>query len=254
MKVLFFIVLCYIFSHYLAFIVLCIPLRILNQRSRLAFLADRKEGVFSGTANLVSLENVSGKGLVKSFAKIVKTKVFCLIYSYSRYLVHTIKYFPSHTVRNIVYKHVFLVDRHPDSVIYFGCEIRAGYCLHIGRGSIIGDNCILDARQGIYIGENVNLSSEVHLWTESHDMNDPYFRSMPNKRGAIHIGNHAWLGSNVTVLDNVSIGEGAVVCAGAVVTKDVEPFAVVAGVPAKKISERSHDLKYKFDGSHVLFY
>lgn len=58
----------------------------------------------------------------------------------------------------------------------------------------------------------------------------------------------------MTVLDNVTIGDGAVVYAGAVVTKNVEPFAVVAGIPAKKIGERSHDLKYEFDGSHVLFY
>lgn len=85
-------------------------------------------------------------------------------------------------------------------------------------------------------------------------MNDPYFRGSPSKRGAIYVGSRAWLGANVTVLDNVKIGEGAVVCAGAVVTKDVEPFAVVAGIPAKKIGERSHDLKYEFDGSHVLFY
>lgn len=57
----------------------------------------------------------------------------------------------------------FLVDCHPNSTIYLGCEIRIGYSLHIGKDNIIGDNCILDARQGIYIGENVNLSSEVHL-------------------------------------------------------------------------------------------
>ena len=111
------------------------------------------------------------------------------------------------------------------------------YSCHIGKGSIIGDNCILDARQGIYIGENVNLSSEVHLWTEAHDVNDPYFRSMPCNHRPIHIGNRAWLGSNVTVLDNVSIGEGAVVCSGAVVTKDVEPGKVVAGVPAKVLRD-----------------
>lgn len=136
----------------------------------------------------------------------------------------------------------------------YGCEIRSGVNLHIGKGSIIGDNCILDARQGIYIGKNANLSSEVHLWTEAHDVNDPYFRSMPCNHGPIHIGDRAWLGSNVTVLDNVSIGEGAVVCSGAVVTKDVEPYAIVAGIPAKKIGERSKDLRYEFTGGHTLFY
>ena len=162
--------------------------------------------------------------------------------------------FPSHAVRNWVYRNIYLVDKHKTSVIYFGCEIRSGVNLHIGKGSIIGDNCILDARQGIYIGENVNLSSEVHLWTEAHDVNDPYFRSMPCNHGPIHIGNRVWLGSNVTVLDKVNIGEGAVVCSGAVVTKDVEPYTIVAGIPARKIGERSRDLRYEFTGGHTLFY
>ena len=204
--------------------------------------------------NLTLQKNENEHASEPFLVRVIKTKFFCIIYGYSKYLVHTIKFFPSHIVRNWVYEYIFLVDRHPDSTIYFGCEIRAGYSLHIGKGSIIGDNCILDARQGIYIGENVNLSSEVHFWTESHDMNDPYFQGSSSKRGAIHVGNRAWLGANVTVLDNVKIGEGAVVCAGAIVTKDVEPFAVVAGIPAKKIGERNRDLKYEFDGSHVLFY
>lgn len=261
MKFLFFIVLLYIFRRYLVFIVLCVPLRIVNQRSRVAFLAEKKDNSLNACCeklptpmNLALQKNENEHASGFSLARVLKKKIFCIIYGYSKYLIHTIKYFPSHVVRNWVYKYIFLVDCHPNSTIYFGCEIRAGYSLHIGRGSIIGDNCILDARQGIYIGENANLSSEVHLWTESHDMNDPYFRGSPSKRGAIYVGSRAWLGANVTVLDNVKIGEGAVVCAGAVVTKDVEPFAVVAGIPAKKIGERSHDLKYEFDGSHVLFY
>ena len=72
--------------------------------------------------------------------------------------------------------------------------------------------------------------------------------------GSAGISNRVWLGSNVTVLDSVTIGGEAVVCAGAVVTKDVEPFTVVAGIPAKKIGERSHDLRYEVDGSRMLFY
>jgi acetyltransferase-like isoleucine patch superfamily enzyme len=52
------------------------------------------------------------------------------------------------------------------------------------------------------------------------------------------VGDDAWIGSNCIILPNVSIGEGAVVAAGAVVTKDVEPFSIVAGVPARKIKMR----------------
>lgn len=238
----------YVFRDYIAFIFFALPLRLFNSRMRIQETKSIQKESLGG----VNEQNHVSPNI--SFGQKIKNQIFIFFIGYERYLVHRIKMFPSHAVRNWVYRNIYLVDKHKTSVIYFGCEIRSGVNLHIGKGSIIGDNCILDARQGIYIGENVNLSSEVHLWTEAHDVNDPYFRSMPCNHGPIHVGNRAWLGSNVTVLDNVSIGEGAVVCSGAVVTKDVEPYAIVAGIPAKKISERSRDLRYEFTGGHTLFY
>lgn len=238
----------YVFRDYIAFIFLALPLRLYNSQMRIQETKNIQKGSWGG----VNEQNHVSPNI--SFGKKIKNQIFIFFIGYERYLIHRIKMFPSHAVRNWIYRNIYLVDKHKTSVIYFGCEIRSGVNLHIGKGSIIGDNCILDARQGIYIGENVNLSSEVHLWTEAHDVNDPYFRSMPCNHGPIHIGNRAWLGSNVTVLDNVSIGEGAVVCSGAVVTKDVEPYAIVAGIPAKKIGERNRDLRYEFNGGHTLFY
>ena len=69
----------------------------------------------------------------------------------------------------------------------------------------------------------------------------------------MEIGNRAWIGPNTVILHSVHIGEGAVVAAGAVVTKDVEAFSIVAGIPAKKIGERNKNLKYKMDGSYLSF-
>ena len=248
----------YVFRDYMAFVVLALPLRAFNSRMRIAPVAERPAGqCVEGGVNdeAPQAQHIEPEAPQRvSRIKKVKNSIFIFFIGYERYLIHRIKMFPCHAVRNWVYRHVYLVDKHKTSTIYFGCEIRSGVNLHIGKGSIVGDNCILDARQGIYIGENVNLSSEVHLWTEAHDVNDPYFRSMPRNRGPIRIGNRAWLGSNVTVLDNVTVGEGAVVCSGAVVTKDVEPFAIVAGIPAKKIGERNRNLKYEFTGGHTLFY
>ena len=101
----------------------------------------------------------------------------------------------------------------------------------------------------------MNIGSEVHLWTDQHDYNDPYFRATKSKVGPIIIGDRAWIGPRVTILHNVHIGEGAVIAAGAVVTKDVEPFTVVGGIPAKKIAERNHNLMYEFDGkTRTMFY
>lgn len=162
---------------------------------------------------------------------------------------------PSHHIRNFLYRHIWLIEMESKSIIYWGAEIRGSEQLHIGKGSIIGDKAILDARRGgIYIGENVNFGSEVHLWTGQHDYKDPYFRSMPGHRGPIKIENRVWVGPNVTILHSVVIGEGAVVAAGAVVTKDVEPYSLVGGVPAKKIGERPRNLKYEFKGKPLPFY
>lgn len=246
MTIIFILLVLYVFRDYIAFIFLAFPLRVFNSRMR---IQGKQEIQIGGGTNEQSVEMPN-----LSFGQKIKKQIFIFFIGYERYLIHRIKMFPSHAVRNWVYRNIYLVDKHKTSVIYFGCEIRSGVNLHIGKGSIIGDNCILDARQGIYIGENVNLSSEVHLWTEAHDVNDPYFRSMPCNHGPIHIGNRVWLGSNVTVLDKVNIGEGAVVCSGAVVTKDVEPYTIVAGIPARKIGERSRDLRYEFTGGHTLFY
>ncbi|HEU5439754.1 MAG TPA: acyltransferase, partial [Ktedonobacterales bacterium] len=78
-------------------------------------------------------------------------------------------------------------------------------------------------------------SSGVWLVTGTHDMNDPDFR---DEYKAIVIDDYAWIGSRATILAGVTIGRGAVVMAGAVVTRDVPPFAVVGGVPAKVVGER----------------
>lgn len=91
------------------------------------------------------------------------------------------------------------------------------------------------------------------MWTEAHDINDSYFQGGGQTSGPIIIENRAWIGSNSIILDNVHIGEGAVVCAGTVVTKNVEPFTVVAGVSAKKINTRNNELKYTFNGEHTYF-
>lgn len=140
-----------------------------------------------------------------------------------------------------------------DVVIYHGAELREPANISMARGTIIGDNAVLDGRNGIHIGEDVIFASNVKIWTEQHDHEDPWFRCSTQPHGAVVIDRHAWIGPNTTILHSVHIGEGAVVAAGAVVTKDVPPFAIVAGIPAKKIGERNHDLRYVNDGTHRRF-
>lgn len=128
---------------------------------------------------------------------------------------------------------------------HFRTEIRATYKLKIGKGTIIGDNALLDARSELTIGRNVNLSSNVYIYTLQHDHRNPFFKCPDPtfRKMSVEIDDRAWLGSNVIVLPGVHIGEGAVCCAGCVVTKDVEPYAVVAGIPAKKSWRSSKGIK-----------
>jgi acetyltransferase-like isoleucine patch superfamily enzyme len=128
-----------------------------------------------------------------------------------------------------------------DAIIYGGFHIREPSKISIGKGTIIGHGTTLDGRNGIIIGENVNFSSEVMVWTMQHDYNHPSF---PPVGGEVVIHDYAWISVRAIILPNVTIGEGAVVAAGAVVTKDVEPYTVVGGIPAKKIALRNKDLDY----------
>ena len=116
------------------------------------------------------------------------------------------------------------------------------YC-HINRG------CLIDSRGGIRIGDNVSISHNVSLVTGSHDPRSKRFNYVLKP---IEIADYAWLGIGCTVLQGVTIGRGAVVCAGAVVTKDVPAYTIVAGVPAKKIGERPKDLDYRCQGYQPL--
>lgn len=172
---------------------------------------------------------------------------------YHRWMMIETGHIPSHHIRNFIYRRLYLIDLAPNTAIYYGAEIRAGINLHIAEGTIIGDKAILDARNGIQIGQNVNFSSDVHIWTEQHDHSDPEFRCLSDSSYQVKICDRAWIGPSVTILHSVTIGEGAVVAAGSVVTKDVAPFSIVAGIPAKKIGERNRDLRYSLSGDHLSF-
>lgn len=127
------------------------------------------------------------------------------------------------------------------SLLYHGFWIVAPSKLVIGESAVVGDHAILDAREGLTIGRNVNLSTNVAIWTGQHDYQASNFGY---KGGPVRIGDYAWLSFRTTILPGVIVGEGAIVAAGAVVTKDVAPYTVVGGVPAKVIGTRNRDLSY----------
>lgn len=114
--------------------------------------------------------------------------------------------------------------------------------LTIGRRSIVGRSCLLDARGGIMLGDDVNVSSFSRFMTAKHITQDPEFDAVYEP--AV-LGDRVWLGMGVTVLGGVTIGEGTVVAANATVTRDLPPFVIAAGTPAVPIGKRRRDLTYR---------
>ncbi|SHN15746.1 transferase hexapeptide (six repeat-containing protein) [Cyclobacterium lianum] len=108
-----------------------------------------------------------------------------------------------------------------------------GASLEIGEGTFINTACIVSASERISIGKNCQIANQVIIMDgDFHGVDD---RSAKGKSAAIIIEEDAWLATRSMVLKGVRIGKGAVVAAGAVVTRDVAPYTMVGGVPAKTI-------------------
>ena len=108
-----------------------------------------------------------------------------------------------------------------------------GKNITIGKNVFINSGCHFQDQGGITIGDGTLIGHNVVLATINHDL-DPK-KERKNHYAPIKIGKNVWIGSNATVLPGVTIGNWAVVAAGAVVTKDVPDMTVVGGVPAKII-------------------
>jgi maltose O-acetyltransferase len=119
--------------------------------------------------------------------------------------------------------------------MYSTVEIRCPSKLNIKDDCSIGKYVLLDARKGLIINKRVTISSHALIWTLHHDYNSNDFHDTGDP---VEIGEYAWVCSRVIILPGVKIGKAAVVAAGAVVTKDVEPYTIVGGIPAKVIGMR----------------
>ncbi|QGF25164.1 acyltransferase [Raineyella fluvialis] len=156
-------------------------------------------------------------------------------------LLADIGHVPSHRVRNLAYRRAGM-KLPTTSSIHWRAEFYAPESITIGEYCTIGDSCFLDGRSGLVIGDSVNLGSHVTIFTREHDVQSSDFA----ETGApVTIGDHAWVSSHAIILPGVTIGEGAVVAAGAVVPRDVPPFTIVGGNPARRIADRSTELTYR---------
>ncbi|MFN3884686.1 MAG: acyltransferase [Rhodocyclaceae bacterium] len=118
-------------------------------------------------------------------------------------------------------------------------EARGGR-IRIGAHTGIGPFCVLYGHGNLEIGADCLIASHVVCIPENHryEKIDVPMRLQGGSRCGIRIGNDVWLATRVVVLDGVTIGNGAIVGAGAVVTRDIPPYAIAYGVPARVVGYR----------------
>lgn len=141
---------------------------------------------------------------------------------------------PSHTLRKFVHK-LSGMKIGKGSVVHMWANFFDPAGISIGEDTIIGDHCFLDGRGQLKIGNHTDIASQVLIYNSEHDINDENFKAII---APVEIGDYVFIGPRAIILPGVKISDGAIIAAGAVVTKDVEPFKIVGGVPAKEIGER----------------
>jgi len=143
-------------------------------------------------------------------------------------------YIPSHEIRLMLFD-LAGVKIGENSAIHIGARFYQPKNVTIGKGTIIGDHATLDGRDNLTIGDHVDIASEVMIFNSQHDIQSPDFAPVT---APVKVGDFCFIGPRAIILPGVTIGDGAVVAAGAVVTKSVPAKAIVAGVPGQVIGQR----------------
>lgn len=152
------------------------------------------------------------------------------------FLLTLVGYVPFHFKRRFWYT-VCGVKIGRGSVIHMWARFYDPKNLVIGEDTIIGDHAFFDGRDRITIGNHVDIASGVMIYNSEHDLNSEDFHAVNEP---VEIGDYVFIGPRAILLPGVKIGKGAVIAAGAVVTKDIPEFTIVGGVPAVKIGERKN--------------
>ncbi|KKR81612.1 MAG: Acetyltransferase [Candidatus Daviesbacteria bacterium GW2011_GWA1_41_61] len=156
---------------------------------------------------------------------------------------------PIYTIRWFFYR-LAGVKIGKKSHLHIGTQFFNPAGVEIGEGTIVGQNAFLDGRERLKIGNYTDIASEVMIYNSEHDINTEDFQPI---NAPVEIGDYVFIGPKSIILPGVKVGFGAIIAAGAVVTKDVPDFAIVGGVPAKVIGERQlKDLHYKLGRARLF--
>ena len=177
-----------------------------------------------------------GKGAIRG--RLIATAGSVLAYAYN----HCITWLPSRRLRRFVLRR-YLKSLGPGCTVQMGVKIWHAPRIEVGSRVVVNAGSVLDGRHfGITIGDDVSIGPEATVLTLGHDPDSPTFA---NRGGCVRIGRRCWIAYRAIILPGVTIGEGAVVGAGSIVTRDVPAFAIVAGAPAKVVGQRNPALTYQ---------
>jgi len=158
------------------------------------------------------------------------------------YWLHLIGCVPCHCFRRFCYR-LARIKIGKGSTIHTKTRFYNPRNIIIGEDTIVGEGAVLDGRARLIVGSHVDIVSEVMIYNSQHDIENENFTAVDKP---VVIEDYVFIGPRAIILPGVTIGKGAIVAAGAVVTKDVPPYAIVGGVPAKIIGERKNkNLHYK---------
>lgn len=172
----------------------------------------------------------------------ILNRIVSWLQDFNLYIVHAVStHIPFYSLRSLVFRMVGVkIGR--GSTIHMGCKFFNPAGVEIGIDSKIGSDAFLDGRSRLVIGDHVDIASEVMIYNSEHDINDPDFKAI---NGEVEIGDYVFIGPRAIILPGVKIGSGAIIAAGAVVTKNVESLDMIGGVPGKVIGQRKNkDFKY----------
>lgn len=162
-------------------------------------------------------------------------RIYTILLEFWLLVLRIVGYIPIHSIRKIFYL-ISGVKMSWSSTIHIGANFFNPSGIKIGFDTIIGDHSFLDGRAPLTIGNHTDIASGVLIYNDEHDIHDPNFG---NSYGSVTIGDYVFIGPRAIILPGVTINNGAVVAAGAVVTKNIPSYEVWGGVPAKKIMDRN---------------
>ncbi len=192
------------------------------------------------TGKALSLGEIYAKSINRLINVFLELEIF---------LLHLVGCVPSHSFRRFFYK-IAGIKIGKGSVVHTKVRFYDPRNIVVGEDAIIGEGSILDGRAKLIIGNHVDIASEVMIYNSQHNIESPNFEAEDEP---VVIEDYVFIGPRAIILPGVKLCKGSIIAAGAVVTKDVPPYAVVGGVPAKIIGERKNkNLHYKLGRARLF--